>query len=624
MSKDSHPKFSDAFKVKIKNGKFSLKGSLNENRSADLYQFRFTNRSRFDVAFNQFPGNVELTLFNRKGKVIAISNEDDGKPEFIRKFVNSGVYFLQVKRISGEIKYKVKSSIKEFAGNTFASALRIRTTSTSTTTGSAAPATYSYTGELGSTGVGNTAFYQFQVSDRSTFLGLLSGLKVDADIELLNGDRQVILTSTSTGVTSELLNQVLDAGTYFLKVKVKNGSTKYNLKLGFNSFTTNLVNISDPAKIITLGTSSTVSNQYVGSVALDNFYKVNVDTPSNLNLVLGGLSADANLQLLGSDGTVLAGSSNTGTTQDLLNLNLKAGTYYVRVLPGAGGLPTPYNLNVTMGALKLFGLTDNNRVVAFNPDKLDQAVDLSVTGLAAGETLKDIDFRPATQQLYGFSSASKLYTIDLKTGAATAVGSALSPTLTGTVPGIDFNPSVDRLRLVSDADENLRLVPTTGTLAATDTKLTYAATDTKVGSDPVVTAVAYSSNFAGTPTTTLYGIDTTLDTLVRQGDLNGAPLSPNTGSLFTIGALGVDFAAGAGFDILTDSSATNTAYATSGSSLYSINLTTGTATLVGSVALASQTQTVATTGTLTSPTTPPPTSTTSSTPLNLIGLAGRV
>lgn len=614
MAKDSHPNFSDALKVKLKNGKFSLKGKLNASHDLDLYQFNCTNRSSFDTTFARFNGNVELKLFNKKGKLLAISNEQDSNPEFIRKFVNAGVYFLQVKRIRGEINYQVKSSLKEYAGNSFKTALKIQTTSTSTS-GSSTPTSYSYTGDIGGAELGNTAFYQFQVNDRSTFIGLLEGLKADADIELCNSDRQVILSSATTGVTSELLNKILDAGTYFLKIKVKSGSTKYDLKLNLNSFTSNLTNITDVNRIISLGSSNVFSNQYTGSLTLDNFYKVNVDTPSNLNLTLGGLSADANLQVLSSDGTLLASSSNPGTASDLVNLNLKAGTYFVRVLPGAGAAPTNYTLNATLGALKLFGLTDNNRLVAFNPDQPTQAIDLNVTGLASGETLKGIDFRPATKQLYGFSSTSKLYTIDLKTGAATAIGAALNPALTGTAAGLDFNPVVDRLRLVSDTDDNLRLDPTAGTLAGTDTKLAYAATDPRVGTDPNVTAIAYTNNFAGTATTTLYGIDTTLDTLVRQGDLNGSPISPNTGSLFTVGSLGVDLAPGAGFDILTDSSNTNTAYAISGTTLYSINLTTGSATSLGGVTLAAPTVTT------TSPT-PSPSST--SVLLNLIGLAGRV
>jgi hypothetical protein len=624
MTKQRGGKFSEALKINSKNGKFSLKGSLDASNDVTFYRLNFLNRSSCNISLDRLPGNVELTLFNSKKKAIAVSNEQDGKPEFIREQVNAGVYFLKVRRIAGNVKYRAKTSIVELAGNTFTQALNVTSTKSDRVSGK-----FSYSGVLGGKDQARSreAFYQFNLTERSTFLGLLEGLKANADIELYDSNRQLITGSFGTGVTSELVSQVLEAGTYFLKIKVKSGSTKYKLKLNLNSFTTDLTNISDSTRLIALGARQSFSETYRGSIALDNFYKVDLDAPSNLNLVLDGLSADANLQLLSREGTVLASSSNTGTAQDILSLNLKAGTYFVRVLPGQGGLPTSYTLDATLGALKLFGLTDNNKVVAFNPDKPNEAVDLEVSGLTTGETLKSIDFRPATGELYGVSSASRLYTIDLKTGKAIPVGSALNPTVTGTTTGLDFNPTVDRLRLVTDADANLRLVPTTGALAATDTALVYAATDRNTGRDPNVTAVAYTSNFANALTTTLYGIDTTLDVLVRQGDVNGSPTSPNAGTLSTIGALGVDFAAGTGFDILTDSSLTNTAYALSGTTLYSIDLSTGRATSLGSVNLGdAPSDTIATTamttstatGTTTAPTPTVPTS------FNFIGLAGRV
>lgn len=610
MNRDS-VKFSDAVKVKLKNGKLSLKGKLTSSDDLDLYRFDFTNRSNFNCSLNQLSGNVEVKLLNNKKKVVAISNERDGRAEFIRSFLKAGKYFLQIRRVSGDVSYKAKGTAVEVAGSTFSEALKINSAGSEIKTNAA------YTGTIGGT-AGKEAYYQFSLKERSTFISLLEGLSTDADIELLDANRQVLVSGSSTGITSELVDRVLEAGNYFLKIKVKNGSTKYKLNLGFNS-TVVLNNISDPARIISLGSGKTFSNKFTGAVKLDNFYKLDLSTPSNVNLTLDGLSADANLQLLSSDGSIVASSSNTGTAQELVSKNLKGGTYFVRVLPGVGGLPTDYSLNVTLGALKLFGLTDKNSLVAFNPDKVGEAVNIDITGLASGETLKAIDFRPATGQLYGLSSTSKLYTVDLKTGAATSVGAALNPALTGTDFGFDFNPTVDRLRLVSDADENLRLVPTTGTLAATDKVLAYATTDANTGQNPNVTAGAYTNNFAGTTSTTLFGIDTTLNTLVRQGDANGTPLSPNEGTLFTIGALGVDFANNAAFDIFTDSSLTNTAYAISGSTLYTINLTTGAATSVGTVSIAPNTAATGTSTTGTSTSTTPVT-----TALNLVGLAARV
>src|SRR5262249_55877880 len=119
----------------------------------------------------------------------------------------------------------------------------------------------------------------------------------------------------------------------------------------------------------------------------------------------------------------------------------------------------------------------------------------------------------------------------------------------------------------------------------TDTNLAYSAGDAKFGTSPKVAAAAYSNNFPGATATTLYVLDTDLDTLALQGSPGGAPTSPNAGLLFTVGPLGLDATAVAGFDI----TAAGTAFAaltpagSTGSQLYAIDLNTGAATLLGAV-----------------------------------------
>jgi hypothetical protein len=98
-----------------------------------------------------------------------------------------------------------------------------------------------------------------------------------------------------------------------------------------------------------------------------------------------------------------------------------------------------------------------------------------------------------------------------------------------------------------------------------------------------VTAVAYTNNMAGAATTTLFAIDIDRDVLVRIGGVDGAP-SPNTGLLFTVGALGVDAQRPAALDIAPDGRAfAALTIDMSPSDLYSIDLTTGAATLLGEV-----------------------------------------
>ena len=198
----------------------------------------------------------------------------------------------------------------------------------------------------------------------------------------------------------------------------------------------------------------------------------------------------------------------------------------------------------------LLGLTSNNKLVRFdaaNPGTILNTV--TITGLQAGENIRGIDYRPFNGQLYGLGTSSRLYTIDPATGAAVLVGpGSFTPALLGASFGLDFNPTVDRLRVVSDADQNLRLNPATGAVAGTDTNLAFAAGDPNQAANPNVVASAYTNNFNGAGITTLYGIDSNLDILIRQGGNGGVP-SPNGGALGTLAPLGFDVQEGVGFDI---------------------------------------------------------------------------
>lgn len=244
-------------------------------------------------------------------------------------------------------------------------------------------------------------------------------------------------------------------------------------------------------------------------------------------------------------------------------------------------------------AVSLTGLDLQNNLIFFDSNTPNIVTGkVAITGLQAGESLVGIDYRPATSGLFGVGSTNRVYSLNPTTGAATQIGaSAFSPGLSGNAFGIDFNPVPDLIRVVSNSGQNARLSPVTGRQAANspDALLAFAAGDINAGKSPNIVATAYTNNKAGVTSTTLYGIDPLLNILVRQGSLNfqagnpNTPVSPNTGQLFTVGALGVAFGTDqVGFDIFTENGV-DTAFATAGSSLYNIDLSTGLATLVGEV-----------------------------------------
>nr|WP_254721901.1 DUF4394 domain-containing protein [Kovacikia minuta] len=142
--------------------------------------------------------------------------------------------------------------------------------------------------------------------------------------------------------------------------------------------------------------------------------------------------------------------------------------------------------------------------------------------------------------------------------------------------GVDFNPTVDRIRVVSDAGQNLRINPDTGAIVDADLTTDGVQIDGNLNGDTTsITATAYTNKFAGATATTQYGINSDTDELFIQRP-------PNMGTQIRVGALGVDFRATNGFNIVTENGV-NTAYAATGSSLYTIDLTTGAASLLGTV-----------------------------------------
>ncbi len=203
----------------------------------------------------------------------------------------------------------------------------------------------------------------------------------------------------------------------------------------------------------------------------------------------------------------------------------------------------------------IHALTENGFLVTFSAT--DPGTILSrvrISGLDEPSTkLLGIDFRPATGQLYGLASSSRLYTIDTSTGVATAVGPVFTTALSGSAFGFDFNPAVDRIRIVSNAGQNLRAHPVTGAVVAVDGALAYAAGDAHAGGQPEAVGAAYTNPDNDPATATaLYDIDAVRDLLVTQ-------TPPNSGTLNSVGGLGIDIEELLGFDI-TLAGGTNVGY----------------------------------------------------------------
>ncbi len=291
-----------------------------------------------------------------------------------------------------------------------------------------------------------------------------------------------------------------------------------------------------------------------------------------------------------NNGTLVPVGALGVDTTDLVGFDISAhdNVGYASLTSGAG-VSSLYRVNLTTGAATLVGAIAGGPLVdltvvargvpmvalrggdlirfhSASPSTIQGTV--TITGLQAAETIVGIDVRPADGRLYGVGSSSRLYLLDPLTGVATAVGPVFSTLLAGTRFGVDFNPTVDRLRVVSDADQNLRINPANGAVLV-DGPLNPGT--------PTIVGAAYLNNVDGAGTTVLYDIDAGTDLLSVQ-------TPPNNGVLVPVGPLGGRYLGRRRLRHLAVRQRRLRGAAVGGvSALYTVNLTTGAATFLGAI-----------------------------------------
>lgn len=168
----------------------------------------------------------------------------------------------------------------------------------------------------------------------------------------------------------------------------------------------------------------------------------------------------------------------------------------------------------------------------------------ALSGALPNHAVRSIDFRPNGAQLYAIStdttslSTAQMYTVDVATGVLTPQGGTFSLTgNTSSIVRIDFNPAADRLRITTGGatNNNYRWNPVASAFVAQDTSLSFAVGDPNAAQPTItMTGTAYTNNFPGTTSTTLYGWEYQRDSIVTIGSIGGSPNSPNGGIMNTV------------------------------------------------------------------------------------------
>lgn len=342
--------------------------------------------------------------------------------------------------------------------------------------------------------------------------------------------------------------------------------------------------------------------------------------PNNGTLnTIGNAGLSVNLADPSSDFDILFDSLSS-TNMAYFNINTGSSTfdklYTVNLSTGATTLVGSIGLGVAVTDIALvinrvapaisgplvYAVTSNNQLVSFytgSPHYIRSQV--AVGGIPAGYDIVGSDFRNVNGQLHALAynattQTARIYTVNETTGIITAVSAdSITPIdLSGRV-AVDFNPTVDRLRVETSNNKNYRMHPVTGLLVSTDMELNYAAGDVNNGVNPNIGSAAYLNARAGATTTTLYVYDDSLNVL-------GTQVPPNNGTINTLGNSGIVQSTTdqtSDLDIYYNSAmVSDQAFLvsnTSGSNdnFYSINLSSGAATLVSKIGMGSAVKDIA-------------------------------
>jgi hypothetical protein len=415
----------------------------------------------------------------------------------------------------------------------------------------------------------------------STMTGSQSNIGISHNVFSHSGNAILLFNTVASFVTDNTIT-----GSTGSQVVLGGGVTNLDLSENvFDSGATRGIRIGD------FGGGSTNSNITISCNVIEGNATAGLEIDSSAGAYSGLLEGRNNWWGAVTGPTI--NTNPTGTGQKLIDPNtqvlfkpfLSSSSDNQLLSPGFQCYPAP-----TLYAIN----SANNNLVRFASDTPASVTSIAVTGLVGGDIIIGLDFRPNTGELFALGSGSRVYVLNPATGAATQRGSdgqfSLPP---GQSFGFEFIPVADLMRVISDAEQNFRLFPQTGSRpgGANDTPLSYVSGDPGFGLNVDAGGAAYTNSFFGAFQTTLYNIDTARNVLARQGSLTGFPTSADSGQLVTVGPLGINptddlTRANTAFDIFSPLAGVNLPFAAltingTSSTLYKINLVSGGATAIG-------------------------------------------
>ncbi|MEO0840379.1 MAG: S8 family serine peptidase [Cyanobacteria bacterium J06643_5] len=300
---------------------------INDTLSAfdanDVYSFNLKGRSSFKLSLDGLSADADVKLLQDKnangkfdkGEIILYSNNGSDLAESINTNLAAGDYYIEVysydKRATN---YRLTISGVPFdgAGNSLNNAREIAVDSQ----------TKSISDWVGK--ADSQDYYKFNLANTSDLKVAVDGLSADADLRLLSGEGNILLSSLNSGAASESITQTLEAGNYYLKLySYNNSETYYNLKLSASP-AQEIISDSSNIQPIPTSTSDTGANSQANQSSPIPTSAAIPQSGGNTRSQAGTLRADTFTFESGYSRTIFSGNGNVdyvNGARDLIDLS---------------------------------------------------------------------------------------------------------------------------------------------------------------------------------------------------------------------------------------------------------------------------------------------------------------
>lgn len=372
--------FSTAENLGILAGRQVATDTVSVSNELDIYRFQLTSASDLNLTLAGLTANAELFLIqdiNNDGlltvsnEVLNLSANPGTTPDVITaQTLAAGTYYAAVLADNAFTSYTLTLT-SDAVGNTLNTARNLGTLSSSPLS----LREYVGTDDLDD-------YYRFQLDQTSNLSLSLTGMTADADLYLIQDANfngvleagEVLDFSIAANTTADSIALAgLTAGTYYIGVLQYQGNTNYLLQATATPTDVGGT-LTTAAQIgVLAGQRSFLGN--VSSTDLSDYYRFQLNAPSDLVVTLTGMTSDADIYLIrdfNNNGLVDAGetlgrSLRAGTQSELINLNnLAAGNYFVHVDQFSGRTNYTLTLNAdaageTLSTARNIGILNSSR-----------------------------------------------------------------------------------------------------------------------------------------------------------------------------------------------------------------------------------------------------------------------